>query len=305
MRICVIFNPTAKGEKAERLRKHLESVASECSLKLTTGMGAARQLAAEGVRQGYEVIVAAGGDGTLNEVLNGMGDVPGGYEKCKLGVLPIGTVNVFAREMGIPFSILKAWKIIKAGHFRLLDLPIVEYEAEGKQVQRRFIQMAGFGLDARAASMVDWGLKKTVGPIAYLVAGLQAINHLKPKVDVSDGKMKASGDLVIVGNGRYYGGSFALCPQADYTDGILDVSVVEEISWQKMPQHFYNFVSGKMFKPGGTTYFQAKEVTVTSDIPVLFHVEGEIAGQGPARIWIGKSKLRAIVPAGPGCSITE
>src|SRR5712691_3191908 len=102
VRTCVIFNPAARGEKAKRFRRHLDDLGSDCALKLTTAAGDARRLAAEAVAEGFEIVVAAGGDGTLNEVLNGIGDAPGGFEKARLGVLPLGTVNVFARELALP-----------------------------------------------------------------------------------------------------------------------------------------------------------------------------------------------------------
>src|SRR5690242_17817331 len=98
MRICVIFNPAARGEKSARFREHLGTLSAECVLKPTYAPGAGRALAAEAVREGFELIVAAGGDGTVNEVLNGLGDEPEGFARACLGVLPLGTVNVFARE---------------------------------------------------------------------------------------------------------------------------------------------------------------------------------------------------------------
>src|SRR5882672_2238462 len=99
--ICVIFNPTARGDKAKRFRQQLDSIAKQAKLKQTTAAGDARRLAAEAVKEGFDTIVAAGGDGTLNEVLNGIGDAPKGFEGARLGLLPLGTVNVFARELKI------------------------------------------------------------------------------------------------------------------------------------------------------------------------------------------------------------
>ena len=111
MRACVIFNPTARGEKAKRFRRHLDAFGSQCALKLTAAMGDARRLAAEAVVEGCGTVVAAGGDGTLNEVLNGIGDVPNGFDQARLAVLPLGTVNVFARELGIPTRLDRAWEV--------------------------------------------------------------------------------------------------------------------------------------------------------------------------------------------------
>src|SRR5258707_446319 len=95
MRTCIIFNPAAKGEKARHFRKALDEIGAQTTLKLTTAAGDARRLAAEAVTEGFDTVVAAGGDGTVNEVLNGLGDAPNGFESARLAVLPLGTVNVF------------------------------------------------------------------------------------------------------------------------------------------------------------------------------------------------------------------
>jgi diacylglycerol kinase family enzyme len=123
VRICVIFNPAAKGDKARRFRRHLDEIGAQSGLKLTSGPGDARRLAAEAVAEKYEVVAAAGGDGTVNEVLNGIADAPDGFERVRLGVLPLGTVNVFARELGLPQKLESAWGIIRNGKDRRIDLP--------------------------------------------------------------------------------------------------------------------------------------------------------------------------------------
>src|SRR5580692_8939555 len=99
LRICVIFNPAARGNKARRFRRHLDEMAQQSVFKATTAPGDAQKYAATAVTDGFDVIVAAGGDGTVNEVLNGIGEVPDGFARVRLGVLPLGTVNVFAREL--------------------------------------------------------------------------------------------------------------------------------------------------------------------------------------------------------------
>src|SRR3982074_628342 len=91
VRTCVIFNPTARGEKGRHFRRHLDSLGGQITLKLTAAIGDARLLAAEAVREGFEVVVAAGGDGTLNEVINGIGDTAQGFERTRFGLLPLGT----------------------------------------------------------------------------------------------------------------------------------------------------------------------------------------------------------------------
>src|ERR1051325_4511115 len=156
MRTCVIFNPTARGERAKRFRRHLDDIGAECALKPTTAAGGGRALAAEAVRGGFESIVAAGGDGTLNEVLNGIGDEPDGFARARLGVLPLGTINVFAREIGMPMDLRGAWSVIRRGRESAIDLPRVEFGGGGQAQQRWFAQLAGAGLDAHAVELVDW-----------------------------------------------------------------------------------------------------------------------------------------------------
>src|SRR6266404_3804837 len=165
VRTCIIFNPTAKGNKARHFRHHLDEFAAECTLKLTAAAGAARKLATTAVEEGFEIIVAAGGDGTLNEVLNGIVDAPKGFERARLGVLPLGTVNVFARELALPPGVEAAWKVILQGVETRIDLPRVT--TNGAQQRHYFAQLAGAGLDARAIELVKWQVKKAIGPLEY------------------------------------------------------------------------------------------------------------------------------------------
>ena len=231
VRTCVIFNPAAQGEKARRFRRSLDAMGSQCALKGTTAPGDARRLAAEAVTDGFELVAAAGGDGTLNEVLNGIGDVPDGFERARFRVLPLGTVNVFARELGIPLGLDKAWEIIQRGRETSIDLPCVEYGPPGARQRRFFAQLAGAGLDARAIELVNWPLKKKIGPLAYVVAGLKALLEKPASIIISAGAQTATGQLVLIGNGRLYGGTFKISPEADLRDGLLEVCVFPRANW--------------------------------------------------------------------------
>src|ERR1019366_3034695 len=113
--------------------------------------------------------------GTLNEVLNGIGDVANGFERARLAVLPLGTVNVFARELIMPTKLAAAWAVIRQGREMLIDLPAAEYHVQGTSQRRYFAQMAGAGLDARAIEIVQWQLKKRIRPPGYVVGRLKAL----------------------------------------------------------------------------------------------------------------------------------
>src|SRR2546423_8787993 len=170
--ICVIFSPASRREKALRFRAHLNPLSEQCTLKPTTAVGSGQTVAAEAVGEGFETVVAAGGDGTLNEVLNGICAEPDGTKRTRLAVLPLGTVNVFAKELNLPTGFKAAWGIIEAGKETVIDLPFAEFTLNGLPQKRFFAQMAGAGWDSRAIELVDWQYKKRVGGLAYVVAGL-------------------------------------------------------------------------------------------------------------------------------------
>ena len=292
----MIFNPAAKGEKARRFRRHLDAIAAECALKQTTAVGDARQLAAEAVREGFETVVAAGGDGTLNEVLNGIGDAPDGFQRAALGVLPLGTVNVFARELGLPTRLELAWQTIRQGRETRLDLPRVEYAQNGATVRRYFAQLAGAGLDARAIELVQWQLKKKIGPLAYVLAGLHALSRSPSKITATDGQRTATGELVLIGNGRLYGGPFAIFPRADLRDGFLEVCVFPRAGWLTLARCGPRLLLRGRLPSKVVESFQAASLVLTSPSPVPLQVDGELIGHLPARFSLERSGLRVIVP---------
>jgi YegS/Rv2252/BmrU family lipid kinase len=296
VRTCVIFNPTAKGEKARHFRRHLDAIAGECSLKLTAAAGDARRLAAEAVGEGCEIVVAAGGDGTVNEVLNGIGDAPGGFARTRLGVLPLGTVNVFARELSIPTRLERAWTTIRQAREITIDLPKVEYDSGEARQSRYFVQLAGAGLDARAIELVQWELKKKLGPLAYVLAGLGALMAPPSKICAANGKQEATGELVLIGNGRLYGGPYRLFPQADMRDGLLEVCVFPRVNWLTLLRCAPKLLLRGLVPASATRGFRAERLTLSSPSTTPFEVDGELIGQLPATFSVERSALRVIVP---------
>jgi diacylglycerol kinase (ATP) len=297
VRTCIIFNPTAKGNKARHFRHHLDEFAAECTLKLTTGVGDARKLATQAVEEGFEIIVAAGGDGTLNEVLNGIFNAPNGFERARLGVLPLGTVNVFAREVQIPLKLERAWETLRNGRETLIDLGVVDYEENGVPARRCFAQLAGAGLDARAIELVNWRLKKKIGPLAYVVAGLKALMEGQTKIKVTSGKSEGAGELVLIGNGSLYGGEFRIFPPADMRDGLLEACVFSKVNWLTLFRCAPRLLIRGTLPRAATANYQSETLTLTSASRVPFEVDGEFAGYLPATFSMRRMQLRVIVPA--------
>ena len=294
MPTCVIFNPAARGNKARHFRRQLDAIGSQCALKATAAPGDARRLAAEAVGEGYDLIVAAGGDGTLNEVLNGLCAAPDGLARARLGVLPLGTVNVFARELKIPFHIERAWEVLQRGSEIKMDLPCAEFSVNGQPARHYFVQLAGAGVDARAIELVDWQHKKKIGPLAYVVAGLKAMRETKPQISVGLGGQNFTGDLILVGNGKYYGGPFEIFPKADLADGLLDVCVLPRFNWLTLLRCAPSFLAGQKLPEKLVRRFRAKAFELSSDAAASFELDGELAGKLPVKFSVEREKLRVV-----------
>ena len=296
MRICVIFNPAARGNKARRFRHFLNELSQQCALKATTAPGDARRFAHAAVATGYDVIAAAGGDGTVNEVLNGIGDDSEGFARTRLGVLPLGTVNVFARELKIPLRLEHAWQVLKRARETKIDLGRAEFFEDGKPQQRYFMQLGGAGLDARAVELVSWKLKKSAGPLAYVVAGLQALAEKQPQISVAAAGQKISGELALFGNGKFYGGPFHIFPGASLSNGQLDVCVFPRVNVPTLLRLAPGFLARRKLSEHRVHRLRAETFEATSDFPAAFQLDGEWIGNLPATFSVERQKLRVIVP---------
>lgn len=296
MQTCVIFNPAARGNKARHFRRYLDEIAAHCALKATSGPGDARRLAAEAVRDGFELIVAAGGDGTVNETLNGLGDAPNGFARARLGVLPLGTINVFARELGIPGKVERAWDVLRRGNEMKIDLPWAEFSANGTTRKQYFVQLAGGGLDARAIELVSWSLKKKIGPLAYVMAGMQALGEQKPTITVQTNGKTAEGELVLIGNGRYYGGSFDIFPAAKYASGTFEVCVLPRMTWKTLIHCGPHLLLRGKLPESAVQRLQGARLTLVTPAKAAFELDGEWVGNLPATFGLEPQALRVAVP---------
>lgn len=296
MRACVIFNPTARGDKARHLRRHLEEFSDGIALKPTQAPGDGRRLAAEAVQDGFDTLVAAGGDGTVNEVLNGIADAPSGFARARLAVLPLGTVNVFARELGLPLQLRPAWQAIFSGRERIVDAPFADFSTEHGPQRRHFAQLAGAGLDARAISLVDWQLKKRIAQFAYVIAGLKAMRAPHPLISVTANGRTVQGELVLVGNGRFYGGSLPMFPAARLDDGLLDICVFPRVSWGLLMRYAMGYATGHPQPPQDLEVLQVPHARLSAPASVLFEVEGDVCGRLPVELGIQPQVLRVVVP---------
>ena len=288
-RYPIIFNPKARSQKGGRVLKFLMRHANRFALYATNHAGEARELAARFAAAGEPVVIAAGGDGTLNEVVNGLAG-----SSTVLGVLPAGTMNVFAREMNIPFdSLERAFAVIEAGFIHDVDI----FEANGSP----FVQMAGVGFDAMVIEETTWESKKALGPLAYLLAAVKVLGEKPPRMEIvcADGR-RETGVAVLAGNGSLYGGPFRFFRNANNHDSKLDVLVYKESGYRLVLDSLRGLALGGIDLMESTTCFQTESFTVTADREVPVEVDGE---------WVGRfsevhfketvNRLRVLAPEGP------
>lgn len=288
-RYPLIFNPRARSQKGGKVFRFLRDHANRFAVYATNHAGEARELAANLSEQGEPVVIAAGGDGTLNEVVSGLAG-----SDTVLGVLPTGTMNVFAREMGIPFdSLERAFQVIESGFEREVDL----FEANGKP----FVQMAGIGFDAMVIEETTWESKKALGPLAYLLAAVKVLGESPPKMEVvcADGR-REEGVAVLAGNGSLYGGQFKFFPKADNRDSKLDVLVYKEAGYKLVLDSLRGLAFGRIDLVTSVAYLQTEAFTVTADREIPVEVDGELAGRfSEVRFKEASSRLRVRAPDAP------
>jgi len=296
--IALIFNPAARGEKARRFRELLGQLGMECTLLETTGPGSASTLAAQAIRDGYRTIVASGGDGTVNEVVNGLAKVRDGLGQAQLGILPLGTMNVFARELGIPLDAPRAWETIRLGQARAVDLPLAKVQTTAGPAQRCFVQMAGAGLDADAVGGVSLALKKKIGPLAYLFSTLAALKARPPKLTATWDGGSASGEWMCVGNGRFFGGPVVLFPDAKLNDGRLDLCVFPRINPGSVLRGVTSMALGQIGDWPGAEHHRVSELTLDGPAGTRVQADGDFIGTLPVTVTLRPRALKVLVPRG-------
>jgi len=285
--VLVVLNPTAgRGSGARllpRVTTYLEEHGLDYQLEVTTGPGHAVHLAWEAADQGRAAVVAVGGDGTTNEVLNGLMQAGGGADGTALGVLPIGTGNDFAFGAGLPLDLQEACRVAAQGGSRILDAGC--FRADNEE-PRFFGNGTGVGFDAMA-NIESRKIKRLRGDLLYLVAVIRtlAFYYHAPQTTIQvDGQEIVQPCLLIsVMNGRRMGGAFYLTPDSRMDDGLLDLCVAAKVGRPKMVAFVPRFMRGTHITDHDVTIAQGRKVTIVSDSPWAAQVDGEIYGVGARR----------------------
>ncbi len=289
--VYVIINPVAGKMQINKFinisKNYFEKNKIKYKFLLTKSPGDAINLARKAVNEKYDVVFAAGGDGTINEVINGIID----SANTVLGIIPLGTINILSMELDIPLNPFKAIDLIAEGKVREIDI--------GKANDKCFSIMAGCGFDSYAIYRVSLKLKKYIGPLAYIFAGIYSAFKYKPKkisIDIDNHRIDDIGYFVVVENTGSYGGKFKIAPYADLNDGLLDVCVFKKYKFFDGFRYFWGILLSKHMHFPDVRYYQCKDIRLTSDQNVLLHTDGELIGSLPAYISVNKEKLKVLVP---------
>ena len=284
----VIVNPTAANGKVGKLwpdvEDFLRSQEMPFSFVFTEYPRHAISLAREAVEKGARCIIAFGGDGTLNEVLNGM-LYQGPRDDLILGVIPGGTGADFAKTLGLPREPISACRHLIEGKTRCIDLGEIECFRDGKPERRYFINVAGLGFDAEVAERTNRAPKILGGTVPYLaslVISLIAYRKKKMTLLLDGHTIEQKAYMVAVAIGQYFGGGMHIAPNASPDDGLFDVVVVGDTTKLDFLKSVPRVYKGTHLDHPKVDSYRASHVEVQTDEKVFIQAEGELVGTAPA-----------------------
>ena len=297
----VIVNPVAGAHstrrKWPRISKLLKHVGLSFDYEYTEGVGHAIELARAAASDGYQCVVAVGGDGTVNEVANGI-LCSTGSGNIALGVVSTGTGSDFVRSAGIPRDYPSACSCLTSPRRLLIDVGVVEYQSKGQTLQRFFVNAAGVGFDATVVEATERLPKHLGGTIPYLAGLLRSLFSYKNKsVVLSVGsKVETKRILsVIVANGGYFGGGMHVAPQAELNDSLLDVVTIGDVGKFELLKALPMVYKGTHITHPKVRMEKVTKITIESPERVLVHADGELLGEGPASFWLVPLALSILV----------
>jgi diacylglycerol kinase (ATP) len=309
----IILNPAAGRGRANQLRTALEAILKHTlsspgpeggavswniveTQKPGDACGIARELAE--ANDSSVGITAAGGDGTLGDVVNG---VLQSGKQANIAVIPFGTGNDFARCLGIGTSLELAVATLRDGSPQLIDLGQLHNNASGKE-GRYFINIAGCGFDAVVAERINQGFRSLRGTPAYIAAVIQTLGRFRPTpiYVICDGvETKTRAMLCALANATSYGGGMLVAPDARLDDGLLDICIIGDASRTEFLRAFPSVFKGKHTVHPKVSMHRAQHIRIESEIPLPVLVDGELCGTTPIEVQIVPHALRIMMPQLP------
>ena len=297
----LIVNPAAGAGKTARKWPHimarLQSLELRFEYALTEAPGHARELARDAVARGYELVVSVGGDGTVNEVVNGLYDT-GSIAEIMLGIIGTGTGGDYIRSVGIPRAHLEACQCLRDPQKMAVDVGVMEYLSGGVTERRLFVNFAGMGFDAEIVRTTTSKYKTLNATASYLAGLLSALLLYRNKAValLIDGEaVEEKVCTVLLNNGKYGGGGMLAAPEADISDGLLDVLIIGDLSKPDLLWSLPRVYRGTHLTHPKVTLKKVKEIEIRSDDSVPLQADGELLGGLPARCYVLPSLLNVVL----------
>lgn len=297
-RARLLLNPIAGEGRARRtfrlLREHLKKFLADYQFDIyfSRHPGDLSLCAREAVAKNYDLIVVAGGDGAINETLQGMvgSQVP-------LAILPRGTANIFCEELGIPKNLPQALEVIQTGQVRRIDIGVAN--------SHYFSWLSGVGVDALVAQEVHLDIKDKLGIFAYILFALKHLGSIPSttiRAKTEDGELREEAAALLVGNACSFSAPVRIQGAQVLNDGALDCCLVRRLSPLFILRGLLFFALGRRayyrdLKYLDHIYFSAKAIQVESSPPAFIHLDGEVLGKTPVHYHILPQALSLITPA--------
>ena len=307
MKTAVIVNPDSRagrtGSEWPRIAALLARRLGTVETRFTERRGHGIEIARELLEQGFDRIIAAGGDGTLNEVANGfLRDDQPVNPAAILGVLPLGTGGDFRRSLELPHKLEDTIEVLASGVPLEIDAGRASFiDREKRPVQRYFVNLLSFGMGGEVAVRSCNILSPLGGTIAFLYATAVAFfvyERKQVRLLLDDSPVPHNFEIynVAVGNGRFHGGGMRACPTAVLNDGIFEVTVIEYLKrWEAM-RDIRVLYSENVYQHLKARHLRASRLVAESDEPVFIEIDGEPLGRLPLEITVLPRRLRVLVP---------
>lgn len=297
MTALLIFNPVAgSGRPGEELARIEATLGTLVSQRIVTQGPGDAEAAARAAVGAFDSVLAAGGDGTINEVVNGLlAANPADGPLPALGLVPLGTQNVFAHELGFPRGNLDAVAgLLRAGKTRAIDI--------GQAGPRRFALMAGFGFDAAVVAEVAKPVKELIGPAAYAFATLGALAKYRStsvRLTLDGEEVLTEAFVVVVANAASYAyRQIKMAPFASLDDGWLDICVFERPLFDKFgfATQILALLARRHLRDPRVRYYRARRIRIESDPPIMGQLDGDMFASTPLDIAVLPRALTVFVP---------
>ena len=299
----IIVNPVAGGGNSAKrwgkIEPLLRQLGYEFDWAFTGRAGGARGLAARAVDEGFGTVVAVGGDGTVNEVVDGILSATGeGGKGISLGIIPTGRGVDLCRTVGVPLDYSEAAKRLLDARAVQIDVGEAEYNAGGAVERRFFANFAGLGFDVEVSRRANTIAPKGGGTVPYLSSVfLSLLSYRNRRVEmVLDGEVARKKIVAIIAaNGQYFGGGMRVAPQASPTDGLFDVVVLGDLNRLDLLLNLPRVYEGTHTTHPKVSITRAQRLEVHSVEPVFFQVDGDPVGETPVKLRLLPGAIRLLV----------